>query len=66
MEKDNKADLHIRGLTIDWSKISHRSYLRDIESVAALEELDFHRPVTFFVGENGSGKSILLEAIAVA
>jgi predicted ATPase len=26
--------------------------------------LDFERPVTFFVGENGTGKSTLLEAIA--
>lgn len=30
------------------------------------EQLEFHKPITFFVGENGSGKSTLLEAIAVA
>lgn len=59
-------DLHIKGLTIDWDKISRSSYLRDIESIADLEELDFHKSVTFFVGENGSGKSTLLEEIAVA
>ncbi len=28
--------------------------------------LEFHRPVTFFVGENGSGKSTLLEGLAQA
>lgn len=28
-------------------------------------DLEFDRPVTFFIGENGSGKSTLLEAIAV-
>jgi predicted ATPase len=28
------------------------------------EEIPFHEPVTFFVGENGTGKSTLLEAIA--
>jgi predicted ATPase len=29
-------------------------------------ELEFRKPVTFFVGENGSGKSTLIEAIAEA
>ena len=32
--------------------------------VAALHELTFTSPVTFFVGENGSGKSTVLEGIA--
>lgn len=45
------------------------SYLRDlpvVRSLASMDELAFHRPVTFLVGENGTGKSTLLEAIAVA
>ena len=32
--------------------------------VAALDSLEFDTPVTFFVGENGSGKSTVLEGIA--
>ena len=32
--------------------------------VAGLDELAFTSPVTFFVGENGSGKSTILEGIA--
>lgn len=32
--------------------------------VQELESLDFRAPVTFFVGENGAGKSTILEAIA--
>ena len=37
-----------------------------IPAIQNLHSLDFHRNVTFFVGENGTGKSTLLEAIAVA
>ena len=58
--------LPISGLSIDWSKISSDSYLRGIPALQGLEKLDFHKPITFFVGENGSGKSTLLEAIAIA
>ena len=35
-------------------------------AVKHLTTLELHRNVTFFVGENGTGKSTLLEAIAVA
>ena len=59
-------ELFIKGINIDWSKISERSYLRGIEAVSQISELSFSKPVTFFVGENGSGKSTILEAIAVA
>jgi len=37
-----------------------------IPAVRSLEKLEFHPRVTFFVGENGCGKSTLVEAIAVA
>lgn len=56
----------IQGISIDWSKIDERSYLRNIEALNGLEYLEFRKPITFFVGENGSGKSTLLEAIAIA
>lgn len=35
-------------------------------SIATLERLDFDGPVTVFVGENGTGKSTLLESLAIA
>ena len=46
------------------------SYLASLPAVRALggrdHPLTFPAPVTFLVGENGTGKSTLLEAIAVA
>lgn len=56
----------ITGLSIDWAKVDRNSYLRSIEAIKDVNTLEFHKPITFFVGENGSGKSTLLEAIAVA
>ncbi len=40
-------------------------YPFSIPSVRALGAIEFHPDVTFLVGENGTGKSTLLEAIAV-
>ena len=37
-----------------------------IPAVRDLEQIDFHPNVTFFVGENGAGKSTVLEALAIA
>ncbi|HWY23320.1 MAG TPA: AAA family ATPase [Nevskia sp.] len=41
-------------------------YPFNIAAVRELDFLEFHPDVTFFVGENGSGKSTMLEAIALA
>jgi len=56
----------IRGVSIDWDRIAPDSYLRQIEAIRNLDQLEFKKPVTFLVGENGTGKSTLLEAVAVA
>lgn len=37
-----------------------------VPAIRSLEAIDLAGPVTFFVGENGSGKSTVLEAIAAA
>lgn len=49
-------------------KLDPSSYLVDIPAVKHLESssIRLDRPVTIFIGENGTGKSTLLEAIAVA
>lgn len=47
-------------------KSSYLNGLPVIKYLKEFERLDFSADVTFFVGENGTGKSTLLEAIAVA
>ena len=56
----------IQAVSIDWSEIPEHSYLREISALQSFEELEFPEHITFFAGENGTGKSTLLEAIAVA
>lgn len=62
---DERSNLFIQGVNIDWDKIDGHSYLRGIESIRDLDYLAFKKNITIFVGENGSGKSTMLEAIAV-
>ena len=60
-------NLMIKNITLERDKInSFDEYPFNIEVVKNFEELRFHKPVTFFVGENGVGKSTFIEAIAVA
>ena len=42
------------------------SFPFNLPMIRALDTLEFTSPVTFFVGENGSGKSTVLETIACA
>ncbi|MBQ9624582.1 MAG: AAA family ATPase, partial [Clostridia bacterium] len=45
---------------------SLNEYPFSIDCIKQLERIDFKAAVTFFYGENGTGKSTLLEAIAIA
>jgi predicted ATPase len=42
-----------------------REFPFTIPAIRKLKRIEFHPAVTFFIGENGTGKSTLLEAIAV-
>lgn len=56
----------IQSIQIHWNQIDNDSYLRQITAINSVRSITFQKPITFFVGENGTGKSTLLEAIAVA
>lgn len=58
---------YIRSIELQKNKIESFSvYPFSLCAVRSLNELKFHPNVTFIVGENGTGKSTILEAIAVA
>ena len=58
---------YIRSVKLDRlsNELGYTAKLSAVKSLAKMEELELQRPVTYFVGENGTGKSTLLEAIAV-
>lgn len=63
-----KSNLYINEVRID-KEIPRDNYLRKLPVVRNLRRmcgLRFHKNVTFLVGENGVGKSTLIEGIAVA
>jgi predicted ATPase len=48
------------------AELNFDGYPLNIPAVREIESIEFHPDVTFFVGENGAGKSTVLESIAVA
>ncbi|MBQ8535338.1 MAG: AAA family ATPase [Bacilli bacterium] len=61
------SNLIVKSIRLEREKIpSFNNYPFNIDIVNDFEELEFNSPVTFFVGENGVGKSTFIEAIAVA
>lgn len=59
--------LFLTGIGVADDRLPSRDvYPFTIPAIASLRDLAFKQPVTFLVGENGTGKSTLLEAIAVA
>ena len=61
-----RNDRFIKEARIDWDKIDEDSYLRGIPVISSTDSVLFDNNIVFFVGENGTGKSTLLEAVAVA
>lgn len=63
----NKTNQYIRSIYLKKEQdFLTTEYPFTLPAVRNLKELTFHPNVTFLVGENGSGKSTILEAIATA
>lgn len=55
--------VQLESIGLKSSSTSSDQYPFNLPLIANFQAIEFHSPITFFVGENGSGKSTLLEAI---
>lgn len=61
------SNQYLREISLKDEKItSYDEYPFSLPVIKNLKKIKFHPSVTFIIGENGTGKSTLLEAIAVA
>lgn len=62
----SKTTQYIRSLKLNRDSVSSfNDYPFNLPAIYNLSTLEFHPRVTFIVGENGAGKSTILEAIAI-
>ena len=59
--------IHLKPSAVcEFREQDRHSYPFNLQLIRSLSELQLTSPVSFFVGDNGSGKSTVLEAIACA
>ena len=62
-----RDNVFVTSLAIDWADVPDKGvYPFNVPAIASLRALDLGQPITFFCGENGTGKSTLLEAMGIA
>ncbi len=61
-----QSHIHLRSLQVRREAIWPDRFPYTVAALNTLDRLDFTTPVTFLVGENGSGKSTFLETLACA
>lgn len=60
-------DAFVRSAQILWDEVpAADAYPFNIPAIASLDEIRFNKGITYLCGENGTGKSTLLEAIGIA
>lgn len=63
------SDLFIKSIKLNKVEPDRKNYIFDLPVMKNMHKnqgIQLHKKVTFFVGENGTGKSTLLEGIAIA
>jgi len=59
--------IHLKSLSVrEFNERDAAAFPFYLDVVRSLREIEFNSPVTFFVGENGSGKSTVMETLACA
>src|SRR5690349_2487125 len=58
--------LHLRAIELRRPPDAGDAFPFDLPALRGLTRLELRAPVTILVGENGSGKSTILEAVAIA
>lgn len=67
MYDDNEKGLYLRSVGLLRDMVpSFDRYPFNLSAIRQLDKLDFHPKVTYIVGENGMGKSTLMEGVAIA
>ena len=57
-------ELYLKSLEINKNEIPKDNYIYNLSVIKNFKKIEFKQPITIFVGENGLGKSTLIEAIA--
>lgn len=62
----NTNSQYIRAIRLKQEQLPHGVFPFTLPFIQNMYELEFHPNITYVIGENGMGKSTLLEAIAIA